>query len=266
MRRLLPTVAVLAAALIGAGFASGELAQSGNLRLAFNGGFEPRLLPRDRLAPVSFDLSGSIAGVDGASPPPVRSLSIAVNRYGRISTRGLPVCLRGRLQQTSTQEALARCRPALIGRGRFTANVDFSNGAFAEEGAALAFNGRAGRHPAVLVQIHGDAPVEATIVLVFKISHPRQGPLRHCLHGHDPEDRLGPGLRLQDGPHLQSPLPFRWPAAELSQRALRGAPRLSERRLQLRPRQLRLRQRPAPLPNPARALPRPTGLRPTPVI
>lgn len=176
MRRLLPAVAVIAAALLGAGFASGELTQSGNVRLALNGGFEPRLLPRNRMAPVSFDLSGSIVGVNGTAPPPVRSLSIAVNRYGRISTRGLPVCLRGRLQQTSTQEALARCRPALIGRGRFTANVDFSNGAFSEEGAALAFNGRAGRHSAILLQIHGDAPVEATIVLVFKVSHPRQGP------------------------------------------------------------------------------------------
>jgi hypothetical protein len=174
--RLVLTIAVLAAALLGAALARGELVQSGDVRLAFDGGFEPHALPRDRAVPVTLSLGGSILGVNGSRPPAVRRFSIAVNRYGRVFTRGLPACPVGELEQTSTQEALSRCRGALVGHGRVTANVDFPSLAFPEKGAALAFNGRAGGRPAILLHIYGSRPVQATVVLVFKISHPRRGP------------------------------------------------------------------------------------------
>lgn len=174
--RLFLTITVLAAALLSATLARGELVQSGDVRLAFNGGFEPHALPRDRAVPVTLRLGGSILGVNGSRPPAVRRFSIALNRYGHIFTRGLPACPAGELEGTSTQEALSRCRGALVGRGRVTANVDFPSLDFPEEGRALAFNGQAGGRPAVLLHIYGSRPVQATVVLVFRISHPRRGP------------------------------------------------------------------------------------------
>lgn len=175
LSRSVLTIAVLAAALLGAGLARGELVQSGDVRLDFNGGFEPHALPRDRAVPVTLNLGGSILGVNGSRPPAVRSFSIAVNRYGRIFTRGLPACSAGAIEQTSTRKALSRCRGALVGRGRVMANVDFPTLAFPEEGRALAFNGRAGGRPAILLHIYGSRPVQATVVLVFRISHPHRG-------------------------------------------------------------------------------------------
>jgi len=176
MRRWAPTIAILVLALAAAGFARGELTQQGNIRLSFNGRFTPHALPRDRAAPVAVDLTGSVATADGQPPPRLRRISIAVNRYGRFFTRGLPICPASELEQTSTQVALSRCRGALIGRGRFGANIDFPAAtALPVEGRMLAFNSRVGKHEAVLMHIYGSNPVQATFVLTFKVSHPRRG-------------------------------------------------------------------------------------------
>lgn len=176
MRRLALTIALGAAALLGAAAAHGELAQQGSLRLSFGGSFAPRALPRHRAAPVSVRLTGAITTTDGSQPPRLRTISIAVNRHGRVSTLGLPVCPAARLEQTTSSVALARCRAALIGHGRFEVGVGFSEQApFPVEGRMLAFNGRVGGRPAILMHIYGRAPVEATVVLPFRISHPRRG-------------------------------------------------------------------------------------------
>lgn len=176
MRRLALTSALLATALLGGGIARGELVQRGDLRLAFDGGFAPNALPRERAAPVTVSLSGSVATTDGSRPPQLRLISIAINRYGRLSTRGLPTCPPGQLEQTSTRTALSRCRGALVGHGHFGANIDFPDRTpFPVEGRIVAFNSRSHGRPAILLHIYGWSPVQATIVLTFKITHPRSG-------------------------------------------------------------------------------------------
>jgi hypothetical protein len=175
MRRLAVFLVIAAALLAAAGIARAELVQSGSLRLAFNGAFEPHALPRQRSAPVTLSLSGSIVGLGGRRPPQVRRFSIAVNRYGRLFTRGLAGCRRDQLEQSSSRQALARCGGALVGRGSFAARIEFPGVSFPERGRALAFNGRAGGRQAILLQIYGSRPVEATVVLVFRVSHPERG-------------------------------------------------------------------------------------------
>lgn len=173
-RRALSGLAILATVL-GAGLAQAELRQQGNLRLAFDARFSPHALPRDRDVPVTVSLSGSVRTADGSRPPQLRKMSIAVNRYGRLSTRGLPVCPRQRLESTSAETALAACRRALVGRGRFGANVDFPDLEFPVEGSMLAFNSLRDGRPAIALHVYGTNPVEATIVLMFKIEHPARG-------------------------------------------------------------------------------------------
>jgi len=176
MRRVLLTTVVLALALAAAGIARGEVAQSGGLRLAFDGRFAPQSLPRDRSAPVTVNLEGSITTADGKPPPQLRRISIAVNRYGSFFTQGLPRCSPSQLEQTSTQVALSRCGDALVGRGRFGANIDFpTTTTLPVEGKMLAFNSRVGHRQAILMHIHGWRPVQATIVLTFIVTHRRRG-------------------------------------------------------------------------------------------
>jgi len=175
MRRLVFTT-TLVAVLLGAAAARGESVQEGRLRVDFNAGFAPHALPRERPAPVRISLDGSVATDDGSRPPQLRRISIALNRYGRLTTRGLPTCARGELESTSSATALRRCRGALVGRGRFGADVAFPNLApFPVEGSVLAFNSRVGGKVAILVHIYGTSPVRASLVLTFKVSHRRRG-------------------------------------------------------------------------------------------
>jgi hypothetical protein len=175
MRRI-ACIGGIATALLGAGLAQAELFQQGNLRLNFTGRFTPKTLPRDHAAPVRVEFAGSVASVDGRRPPELRRLTIGVNRYGTVFTRGLPTCTPGQLQSTTSSEAISRCRPALVGRGRFLANVDFSNASeFPVEGRTLAFNARKGRRPVLLLHIYGSRPVTTTIVITFRILRPRRG-------------------------------------------------------------------------------------------
>lgn len=160
--------------LLGIAAAQGELRQVGEVRINFSGGFSPHSLPRDRPAPLRVHVNGAISTVDGTHPPALRKLVVELNRNGRISTAGLPVCTSARLQSTTTKAAKARCGGAIVGHGRFSADVAFPT-PFPAAGAMVAFNGRHGGHPALLLHLHGTAPVQTTFVLPLTISHRPKG-------------------------------------------------------------------------------------------
>lgn len=167
---------LLATVLFSATIAHGEVFGGNGLFINFGGGFSPRTLPRDRDVPVTVNLETAIKTTDGSRPPQLRRISFAVNRYGRITTKGLPTCRPALLESTDPQVALARCRPALVGRGNFGANLEFPNQApFPVEGRMLAFNGRAHGRPAILLHVYGSNPVKITVILTFSIRHPNRG-------------------------------------------------------------------------------------------
>lgn len=162
--------------LLGAGLAQAELSQEGNVRITFNGGFSPHSLPRYRPAPVTVDVEGSIATTDGTHPPAVRRIEIALNRHGRLSTQGLPACSGPLLQATSSEDALKRCRSALVGRGHFGAEVDFPNtGPIAATGTMLAFYGKSNGKQALLLHLYTTTPVRTTFILPLTISRRSKG-------------------------------------------------------------------------------------------
>jgi hypothetical protein len=176
MKRIAVIGLLLATALSGAAIAHAELAGENGLFVRFGGGFAPRSLPRDRDVPVTVNLDTSIKTADGKRPPNLRRISFEVNRYGKISTVGLPACSPGLLESTNSQVALERCRSALVGRGQFAANVQFPDREpFPVHGQMLAFNGRSHGRPAILLHIHGSSPAEVTVVLTFTIRHPAKG-------------------------------------------------------------------------------------------
>jgi hypothetical protein len=168
-RRLVIPIALLLAALLSVGVAQGELTQSEGLRVAFDGSFTPHALPRDRPAPVTVHIEGSIGTASGSRPPQLRRIAFAINRHGRLFTRGLPTCPIGLLQSTTTQAALARCRAALVGRGSFGADVDFPTlSLIPVRGRLLAFNSRDGGRPEILLHLYVSSPAQVTFVLPFK--------------------------------------------------------------------------------------------------
>lgn len=192
MRRLVLIPALIAALVVAwCASSSAETVQDGNLRVTFNADFAPHVLPRLQPAPVKVHVEGRIATTDGSHPPPLRRLEVKLNRNGRIYSKGLPTCAAPTLQSTSTETALARCRPALIGKGKFHAEVKLGR-EISAAGKILAFNSRHDGKPALLMHLFASAPVRFTLVVPLTIGHLRGGQFGTILRAKIP--RLGGDL------------------------------------------------------------------------
>jgi hypothetical protein len=167
--------------------AARQFVQQGTLRVAFEAQLLPHALPRERNAPVTVQVSGAIRTTDGSTPPQLREISIAMNRAGIVSTKGLPSCQAPELQQTSTEAALGVCRSALVGRGHFAANVDFPGApVFPARGTVLVFNSSTKNRPGLLLHLYGSSPVRAAFVLPFKITRNTKGKFGTIFSTHIP--------------------------------------------------------------------------------
>jgi hypothetical protein len=176
VRRLVIPTVLLMAVLLSAGIAAAELSQKGNLRLSFGGKLAPKKLPRETPAPVTVRVSGAIGTADGQRPPALNKVSIAFNRYGTVSTRGLPICTAGELEQTPSKIAREACGGALVGHGTYKAKVALpGREPFPVIGQALAFNSSKEGKPALLLHIYVSSPVKLVVVLTFRIVRVKTG-------------------------------------------------------------------------------------------
>src|SRR6478672_599974 len=147
---------VAAAVLLLASLAHAELVERGNLFVKFEGGIAPTKLPRQANAPISVRVDGTVRTLSGERPPALRFISIAINRGGRIETKGLPTCRRSSIEAASSAQALATCRGALVGKGRYVAGVAFpEQDAFPLQGRILAFNAVVDGERAILAHVFG---------------------------------------------------------------------------------------------------------------
>lgn len=162
--------ALLALALALAAPAAGEVTQEGNLRVSFTGGISPNALPRAGTAPVEVRFGGEIKSLDGQTPPQLRTISLAINRKGRLDYRGLPACYYHQIHPASTREAIRTCPDSVIGKGSFTADVLLpEQSPFPSNGEVTAFNGIFhGRH-VVFAHVFGTTPLPQSQVLVFEL-------------------------------------------------------------------------------------------------
>ncbi len=174
-RRVAISALLVPAVLLAAGAAKGELSQKGNVRISFQGSFAPKTLPRERPAPITISVAGSIGTTDGTRPPALDEVEISLNRSGHLFNRGLPVCRSPQLQSTTSEVALARCRPALVGRGSFSATLESGTSLPNVDGRILAFNGRFRGASALLLHFSVGAPAQVTLVLPLAITRQAKG-------------------------------------------------------------------------------------------
>jgi len=173
-----PVLSLVAAALVAAAtgivpLATGEVVQKGNLRLSVEGGITPHRLPRLGRVPIAVTLAGRIETTNGQPPPQLRSIEMAISRYGRFDFGGVPRCGLHQIQPATTSEALQACAGSLVGRGSFEANVALpEQSPFPSNGAMLAFNGALDGRPVIFVHIYGTRPLPQSFTLVF---HPHRG-------------------------------------------------------------------------------------------
>jgi len=138
------------------------------VQVSFDGTLTPSVLPRHGAAPVGIVIDTSISAPKGGDPPQLRRITVAINRHGHFTSTGLPSCRVDQIQPSTTANALAACRGALVGEGRFSANVKLpQQSPFPSAGKVLAFNGKVDGRPAILAHIYGTQPVPTSIVLPF---------------------------------------------------------------------------------------------------
>jgi hypothetical protein len=168
-------LAVLALAGALAGDVDAERSGHDGVVVSLDGSISPRRLPRDRPAPVSLTLAGTVRGTDGSQPPQLSRIEIAFGSRGGLDTAGLPTCRRRQLRNATGPQAMARCGDAVVGRGTIATEVALNPGrpvlAAAE---AIAFNGRKGGRPAVWVHAYSASP-PVSFVLPFFLRRPAGG-------------------------------------------------------------------------------------------
>jgi len=169
MRRLL--VGVIALLLLASvSLASAEVVQKGGLRVAFTGKLSPTRLPRSGSAPIHVSVGTQIDSAKAKNPPRLRTLTIAINRYGRLDPDLVPKCTLRDIQPSTTENALDACGDSLVGKGTFSANVALSRQApFPSSGPLYAFNGVVNGKPAILAHVYGEKPVPTSFTLVFEL-------------------------------------------------------------------------------------------------
>jgi hypothetical protein len=225
--RLLLTVA-LALLALAAGPAFAEQIGRPDVVVSFDGKISPRILPRQRPAPVFLEISGTVRGTKGHLPPQLRRIELAFGARGGLDAAGLPVCPRARLDNATARQALARCGGALVGRGAIGAEVPLNPAdPVLARAQLLAFNGRSAGRPAVWALAYSVSP-PVSFVLPFYLRSMATGPygllmrspVRRAL-GHWPRLRsfsiaLGRRYRVAGEPHsflnARCPLPPRFDA------------------------------------------------------
>jgi hypothetical protein len=167
MGRLLAIVVLVAAWPT---LASAEVVQKGGVRIAVSAQLSPGELPRRGTAPVAISLTGRIRPTTTEALPQLEAITIGINSHGRLRSRGLPLCRMDEIDPSTTAGALAACRPSLIGKGHFSADVRLpEQSPFPSKGRLVAFNARYRGLPAILAHIYGTDPVPTSYVLPFLI-------------------------------------------------------------------------------------------------
>jgi hypothetical protein len=189
-------VCVLAAVAVTVVPAVAERIQLGKMILVVDGGFKPKTLPQHEFAPISLQGEGHISTTDGSLPPAVRSVDIDWDRNGLLTTRGLPVCQPGKLENTTTPMAMKACRSALVGKGFASGMVAFPDDPpFGASSTVLAFNGpRRGGKWTLLFHAYAYVPAPTTFVVPVIISKTNEGRYGYNSHVDAPTIAGGYGV------------------------------------------------------------------------
>jgi hypothetical protein len=142
--------------------------QRGGIKVSLEGKLAPKKLPRHGSAPVRVAVGAKIAATNEGNPPQLRTISIAINRYGRFDPTGIPLCTERDIQPATNQNALKACRDSLVGVGSFEAKVLLSQQSpFPSQGKMYAFNAKINGRPAILAHVYGTSPVPTSFTFPF---------------------------------------------------------------------------------------------------
>lgn len=151
--------------------ASAETIQRDGARVGIDAQLMPQALPREGEKPVRLRLMLTVGAAPGAELPRLRALELRLSRSVRLRPAAFPRCRIGQIQPSTSAGALATCGDALVGEGRFAAEILLPEQApFPSRGKVLAFNGVYRGRPAILAHVYGIRPAPNAYTLPFLIS------------------------------------------------------------------------------------------------
>jgi hypothetical protein len=162
------------------GIASAEkpvVVEAGKLKLTFNGGFTPKVLPKKAFAPIALTVSGKIQTTDGSQPPPLTSFVLDTDKNGAIDTKGFPTCTSGKLQARDTKTVEQICGPSIVGTGQTSVSVAFAeqNPIPATSKLLVLNGGTSGGKTTLFVHAYLTQPITTAIVTTVKITKQHKG-------------------------------------------------------------------------------------------
>ncbi len=182
MRKRVYLIAVLAVAATAAIAASVALAgpagryvpsADGNSQ-AVGAVLTPKKLGKKSFTPAALEVTTKLfssTAADGV-PVPTTNVLLDFDKNARIFTKGVPTCSASKLQNTSTEVALQKCKRAKIGGGTATALLRVGTNVYTVKQTVTAFNGAPqGGKPVVLLHTYGTTPIQTTLVLIGKVSN-----------------------------------------------------------------------------------------------
>lgn len=179
--RLGGTVLALCAAIaLLAAAASADRVRLGPLVLTANGGFRPRLLPKDSYAPIHFQGRATIEMLNGKQPPALRRIRLDFDRDGKLTTAGLATCAPQSIEEATPAQARQTCAAALVGTGRVKASIALPGRAPVDVSSPLnLFNGpRIDGNPTAIAHAQNTFPETETFVVTIPIDK-RRGTYRY---------------------------------------------------------------------------------------
>lgn len=190
-------VAVLAMLVLAASAVAIRL-ETGNLVVTTDGGFTPTTLPRDEFAPIKLYGFGKIETKDGSLPPILETVTIWFDKHGKVETRGLPTCSKGKLAATTVPQARKLCPGAIVGKGFGKAVVAFPEQPPIPASTPLTlFNAKPkGSDPVLLVHAHLTVPAPTTFVVPIVIQKVKSGRYGFKTVGKIPKIAGGSGIPL----------------------------------------------------------------------
>jgi hypothetical protein len=191
VRRRRTAAAALTAALalcLATALATAEVFREGELQITVLGQIKPFKLPRTEPAPIAIFIAGHLADTKGGAPPQLKRLRIRLNRHGLLQSQGLPACHLHQIQPATTSRALTDCGEALVGSGRFWAEILLpGQPPYRTRGRLLVFNGRRAGKPVLFAHIFTTKPFATSFVLSFAIKRISRGPWGTLLSASLPE-------------------------------------------------------------------------------
>ena len=170
---LTAVIAVAAAVAVAATAAAVLTAPNGNTQ-TLKVKLSPKKLSKTKQTPVTLEVTTKTTSTTNANGVPVPAVQAIVDfdRQAKLFSKGYPTCTPGKIENTSTEAALAACKRAKIGGGKGTALIPIGSQVFVENTRIIAFNAKPQRgRPVVLLHTYGQAPVQVTLILVGVVTN-----------------------------------------------------------------------------------------------